>query len=359
MYRSKKVYVMAVLGVAALVATGCSSSSSTESSSAAPAASESAPASSEAPQENAEAEASATPIGNGNKSVVVNLYSQALPYFQEIALGVTDAANAAGWESEVVFGQTDPALQFSQIQNSIAKTPGGIIVAPIDQASLIPVFKEASTAGVQMVAVADDILEEGWPSQLAYVGISYEEIGAQKAQRIVDALGGEGKVGVVHGIRGLHFSEGQWEGATEVFEANPGIELFDGGYAGGFSSDLGLKEAENLLTANPDLDAIYFDNDDLALGGILAVKNRGIEPEEIFIVGADGGKPAQDAAAAGDLDYSVSFCGYATGVQAFEVLRAAVEGGRTPENRIVPTPVIEFTPENVAELQSQVAAKAC
>ena len=345
---------------AALLALAACGGSSTSSSSSAPAEASSAPAGSEAATPAESPSAAPSPDGGGgSKLIVVNLYSQALPYFQDIAAGVTDAANAAGFTPEVVFGQTDPALQFTQIQNAITKAPAGIIVAPIDQSSLIPVFKEGKDAGVQMVTVADNLAAEGVDQQLAYVGVEYEDIGAMKAQKIVDAIGGEGTVGVVHGIRGLHFSEAQWTGAKEVFEANPGITLVDVGYAGGFSTDLGLEKAENIFTQNPDVDAIYFDNDDLALGGILAAKARGIDMDDIYIVGADGGKPARDAAKAGELDYSVSFCGYATGVLATKVIVDQVVNGTGPAGPVVPVAIVEFTPDNVGELESKVADKSC
>lgn len=341
-----KFTIVATVSVAALLlATGCSSSAGDAGSSV---------------ESTGESSAATTPgVADGSKVVITNLYSQGLPYFQDVAKGVNEAAAAAGWESEIVFGQTDPALQFTQIQNGISKKPGGMIIAPIDQESLLPVFAEAAAAGVQMVTVADDVAEAGWPNELAYVGVEYQAIGAMKAQKIADAIGGKGKVGVVHGIRGLHFSEAQWEGAQEIFAKYPDITLIDVGYAGGFSSDLGLEKAENILTSNPDTAAIFFDNDDLALGGILAAKARKIPMDKIFIVGADGGKPAQDAVKAGDLDYSISFCGYITGVQAFEVLRAKVEMGESPATHIVPVEVIEFTPENVQTLIDKVAAKTC
>lgn len=339
---------IAAAGLLTLAACG-GGSASTSSSDASPAASSPAASSADASGGG----------GDASKLIVVNLYSQALPYFQDIAAGVTDAATAAGYTPEVVFGQTDPALQFTQIQNAISKAPAGIIVAPIDQQSLIPVFKEGKAAGVQMVTVADNLAAEGVDQQLAYVGVEYEDIGAMKAQKIVDAIGGKGKVGVVHGIRGLHFSEAQWTGAKEVFDQYPDIELVDVGYAGGFSTDLGLEKAENILTQAPDVSAIYFDNDDLALGGILAAKARSIPMDRIFIVGADGGKPARDAAAAGELDYSVSFCGYATGVLATEVIIAKVAEGQDPSGPTVPIAVFEFTPDNVGELETKVADKSC
>ena len=349
MFRSK-------IGPVAVVAAGLVTLAACGGSSSGTASSDAAPASSSADASSADASEGS---GDGSKLIVVNLYSQALPYFQDIAAGVTDAATAAGYTPEVVFGQTDPALQFTQIQNAISKAPAGIIVAPIDQQSLIPVFKEGKAAGVQMVTVADNLAAEGVDQQLAYVGIEYEDIGALKAQKIVDAIGGKGKVGVVHGIRGLHFSEAQWTGAKEVFDQYPEIELVDVGYAGGFSTDLGLEKAENILTQSPDVAAIYFDNDDLALGGILAAKARSIPMDEIFIVGADGGLPARDAARAGELDYSISFCGYATGVLATEVIIGKVAEGKDPSGPTVPIAVVEFTPDTVGDLEAKVADKTC
>jgi ABC-type sugar transport system substrate-binding protein len=299
------------------------------------------------------------PTDGGRKAIAVNLYSRALPYFQEIAAGVEAAAEENGWEVEVTWGQTDPQLQFNQIQNAAQSQPSGMIVAPVDQEALIPAFETADSAGVTMVTVADDVAESGHDSELAFVGVEYVELGRQKAQWIVDQLGGEGTVAVVHGIRGLHFTEAQWEGAQEVFDANPGITVIDGPYAGEFSSDAGLAATENVLTANPDVDAIYFDNDDLALGGVLAAKGRGIDMDDIILIGTDGGEPARKAVAAGELDYTISLCGYATGEIATNVIIDYVESGETPDDHIVPIPVLEFTPETVEENNAKVEAKEC
>jgi ABC-type sugar transport system substrate-binding protein len=207
--------------------------------------------------------------------------------------------------------------------------------------------------------VGDNLAEEGQPYQLTFVGTEYEAVGKQKAQFIVDALGGRGKVAVIHGIRGLHFTEGQWaDGAVPVFEANPGITLIDGGYTGQFTTDAGLAATENLLTANPDLNAIYFDNDDLALGGVLALQQRGISLDDIVVIGTDGGSPAREAVAAGELDMTISICGYATGVRAVEVLTSFLRDGVTPPAH-VQTDTLTVTPDTAAEAEQVVQRGEC
>jgi ABC-type sugar transport system substrate-binding protein len=292
--------------------------------------------------------------------IAMNMYSRTLPYFQDIIRGTEDAATADGHTViDVTYGQTDPQLQYDQLENALSASPNGLLVAPVDPVALLPVLQQAATNGVPVVTVANDLDEAGHQSQLAHVGQKYVDIGRQKAQFIVDALGGKGTVGYVHGIRGLTFSELQAEGAMEVFKANPGITLIDGPYAGEFSSDAGLTAAENLLTANPDVQALYFDNDDLALGGILAVQQRGRPMDGIVIIGTDGGGPALDAVGAGNLDMTISLCGYATGKLAGTTLIDNLRNGTKPEQRFVTVEGLEITPDSLDDARAKVANGEC
>ncbi len=220
-------------------------------------------------------------------------------------------------------------------------------------------IQQAASNGVPVVTMANDIEESGHDSQLAHVGQEYVDLGKQKAQYLVDALGGQGTVGYVHGIRGLTFSELQSQGAKEVFAANPGITVIDGPYAGQFSSDAGLTATENVLTSNPDVDALYFDNDDIALGGIMAVQQRNRPMDSIYIVGTDGGAPAIDAIAAKSMDMTISLCGYATGRAGAEALIGYLRENKKPENRFVPVEALTITTENLADSQAKIKNGQC
>ena len=297
--------------------------------------------------------------GDGDLQVEFNVYSRSLPYFQDMIRGIQDAAKKDGVTVDVTYGETDPELQFSQLENALSTAPDGLLVVPVDASALIPAIQEASTNGVPVVTLANDLAEEGHEYQLAHVGQQYIEIGRQKAQYIVDELGGHGTVAYVHGIRGLTFSEEQARGALEVFAENPGITLVDGPYAGEFSSDAGLTATENVLTGNPDVDAIYYDNDDIALGGILAVQQRDIPMDKILIIGTDGGEPAREAIANGDLDMTISLCGYASGKKGAEVLIDYLRDGTEPSDRFVPVEALTITADNLEDAQAQIEAGDC
>jgi ABC-type sugar transport system substrate-binding protein len=297
--------------------------------------------------------------GDGDLTLEMNVYSRSLPYFQDMIRGIQEVAEADGVTVDVTYGETDPQLQFDQLENALSTSPDGLLVVPVDPAALIPVISQASTGGIPVVTLANDLEEDGHDFQLAHVGQEYVEVGRQKAQYIVDQLGGQGTVGYIHGIRGLSFSESQAQGAMEVFAQNPGITLIDGPYAGEFSSDAGLTATENVLTANPDVDALYFDNDDIALGGILAAQQRNIPMEEILIIGTDGGAPALEAVGAGELDMTISLCGYATGRTGAETLIAYLRDGTEPAERFVTVDALTITTDSLAEAQATIDAGDC
>ncbi len=285
----------------------------------------------------------------GTGKIATILPARSIPYYRDLGAGIEAEADKAGWESDLVYGDQSVETNLNQVETALATQPDGMIVAPVDQEALIPGYRQVSDLGIPIVTVSDNIGEDGRSYQLAYVGHDYEQLGRDKAQWIVDQLEGEGIVGMVHAIRGLNFTEEQNAGAMEVFGENPGITVVDGPYVGDFTSDLGLEGAENLLTREPDLDALYMDNDDLALGAIEAVAQGGFSQDDILIVGTDGGPPALEAVAAGDLDVTWSLCGYAQGVEAVQTVIDNIENGTEPPDGFVATKQLMLTQDTIKE----------
>ena len=283
------------------------------------------------------------------KNVYLNAYAQDLPYFRDWQAGAEARAEELGWTTKGEFGNMTPEQQVQQVENALVEQPDALIVTPIDEESLVPVLQQASDQDVSVITLGATVSD---PEVItSFVARDNLDIGRQKAQYVVDQLGGKGKVGIIHGIRGLTFTEEQAKGYEEVLGAESGIEVVDGPYTGGFSADLGLDATANMLTSNPDLDAIIYDNDDLALGGAEAVKNAGINLDDILILGTDGGEAALDAVEAGTIDYTISLCGFREGASAIDTLNTFYEDGEV-EDRIV-SPVEVFTTEDTADKRAE------
>lgn len=293
--------------------------------------------------------------GKQLKNVAVSMYARDNPFFAEVVSGIRYEAKRAGVNVDVTYAENDPSQQVNQIQNLITRHPDGLVVSPIDQNALVPPVQQAHTAGIPVVTVTDNIAQSGQSSLLAYLGNDYTDTGVKKAQFIVNQLHGKGTVGVIHLIRGLAFTEEQWSGAKTVFQKNPGIKIVGELYAGGASRDLGLKDAQNLLTANPGLSALYVDNDDLALGALQAVAQRHIPMNKIVVVGANGTPDALSSIKAGKLDLTVNFCGFNQGVRAIDALKHYVQSGAKPTGA---SPQEVITAANIASMQAKLA-KGC
>jgi ABC-type sugar transport system substrate-binding protein len=294
--------------------------------------------------------------GDGEaKNVYLNAYAQEIPYFRNWHDGATARAEELGWDVEAEFGNTTPEQQVQQVENAIVKQPDAIVITPIDEESITPALRQAKDQGIAVITVGATTGDDSVPT--SFVARDNLQIGRDKAQYVVDQLGGQGKVGIIHGIRGLTFSEDQADGYEEVLSQNPDIEVVDGPYAGGFTADLGLDTTNNLLTANPDLNAIIYDNDDLALGGVEAVKQRGINLADFVIIGTDGGDAALDAVEKGDIDMTISLCGFREGRSAIDTVNTFFEDGEV-DDRVV-SQVETFTTENAADKRAELTPEDC
>ena len=289
------------------------------------------------------------------RKLYLNAYAKEIQYFRDWHDGATARAKALGWTVESEYGNLTPEQQVQQVQNQIVKQPDAILITPMDEKSLEPVLREATNAGIAVITIGATVSDESLVT--SFVARDNKQLGVDKAQFVIDELGGKGTVGIVHGIRGLTFSEDQSDGYQETLSKASGIKVVDGPFAGGFSSDLGLDVTQNMLTRNPDLDAIIYDNDDLALGGIQAAKERNISMDDILILGTDGGAAALDVVEQGDLDMTISLCGYREGASAVDVVKQHFDSQDAPK-RVV-SHVEVFTPDNIEEKQSTLDREDC
>jgi ABC-type sugar transport system substrate-binding protein len=288
-----------------------------------------------------------------SRKVYLNAYAKEIQYFRDWHEGATAEAERLGWTVESEYGNLTPEQQVQQVENAIVKQPDVILITPIDEKSLEPVLREARNQGIKVITVgatvSDDSLVDSFVARENY------DLGVEKAEFVIDELGGKGKVGIIHGIRGLTFSEEQKKGYEDTLEGS-GLEVVDGPFTGGFSSDLGLDATQNLLTQNGDLDAIIFDNDDLAIGGIQAAKERNIAPDDILMLGTDGGSAALEVVEKGDLDMTISLCGYREGISAIQTAEKVFDGDA--EKRVV-SHTETFTPDNIKQKQSELKREDC
>ncbi len=215
---------------------------------------------------------------------LVQINQQAL-FFNQMNDGAKKAADKAGAKLVIFNANNDPAAQNNAIETYIQQKVNGLIVVAIDVNGIMPAVKAAAAAGIPVVAV-DAILPEG--PQKAQVGVDNALAGKMIAEhfiKYVDSdLGGKAKIGIVGALNSFIQNVRQ-KGFEDTIKGNNKITLA-GVVDGRNIQDNALAAAENLMTGNPDLNAIYATGEPALLGAIAAVESQG-RKDKVKIVGWD------------------------------------------------------------------------
>ena len=94
----------------------------------------------------------------------------------------------------------------------------------------------------------------------------------------------------------------------------------------------GAQAAQTILTANPGLTAIYSACGPPALGAIQSIKNAGVSPADIILVGFDASPDEVKAIKAGTENGSVAQFPAKMGSLGIATLWGAVQGKKVPKN---------------------------
>lgn len=162
---------------------------------------------------------------------------------------------------------------------------------------------------------------------------------------LADALGGKGKILQIWGPSGSDWTRGRKIGFDKALKENPGIKVV-GEADGGYVRDKGFTAAQDLLTKYPDVNAIYGENEEMALGASQAIDAAGLKhwngKTGILTIGADGLVSGFKAIAAGKLTATVDIGGIDQGQNLIEAIFSTVVLGQSVTQIINnPTQVVD------------------
>lgn len=204
--------------------------------------------------------------------------------------------------------QSDPGKQIADVQTLVNSGVKGLVVVPRDSDAIGPALGYAASRNVPVVA-----LDSGVNTGKAAMTVRADNVamGRTACEAVGQTLGGKGKVLELQGD--LLNSSGR--DRTDGFETcmkgtYPGITII--ARPTRWEQQRAADATQTILTATPDLDAIYVQSDTIMMPGVISVlqqtghaKNVG-EKGHIFLVGIDGGAFALDKIRSGELDATVS-----------------------------------------------------
>ena len=270
-------------------------------------------------------------------------------FWQSVHAGAIKAGEEFGleilWNAPQL--EIDSSRQISIVENLISRRVDGIVLAPVDADALVTVVERAADAGIP-VAIFDSAIST--ERIISFVVTDNYKGGVMAAERMGEILGGTGKVGVIGFMPGSASTMKREAGFVETMEKKfPGIEVL-GVRFNMADRAKALAEAENMLTAHPDLAGFFADNESSVDGTVQAVKLRGLAGK-VKIVGFDASETLVADMVAGVIDSIVVQDPFKMGYESTRQMSIHLGGGEAEP--YIDSGAYLLSPENVDTEQMQ------
>jgi ABC-type sugar transport system substrate-binding protein len=249
--------------------------------------------------------------------------------------------------------QLEVGRQLDQVQNFVASGVDGIIIAPVDGGSTQAMTATAEQAGMPVVFTNNlPVNLDQLPPGQVFVGSDETESGRMQGEEIcrqLRDLGVESATAVILlGDLSNPATRLRTESAKAAFDAEdcPTIEVADEQTAT-WQRDQASDLMTNWMTAGLQPDVVVANNDEMAIGAILAMKAIGVDMNSVVVAGIDATPDALSALAAGDMDATVLQSAKGQGQAIVETMLALISGEDVPREVYVPYELV--TPANLQE----------
>ena len=246
-------------------------------------------------------------------------------------------AEKRGVELKFADAQQKQENQIKAIRGFIAQGVGAILLAPVVATGWDDVLGEAKDAKIPVV-----LLDRGidGPQDLYLTSVASDQVkeGKVAGDWLVKTVGDKPcKVVELQGTVGSTPAINRKKGFEEAIADHKNISIIRS-QTGDFTRSKGKEVMEGFLKAEnggKDICAMYAHNDDMAVGGIQAIKDAGLKPgKDILVVSVDSVPDIFKAMMAGESNASVELTPNMAG-PAFDALDAYFKDGTMPPKFII------------------------
>jgi simple sugar transport system substrate-binding protein len=248
---------------------------------------------------------------------------------------------------EITFGQgtsaTDIDGQIALIESMVTQGVKGIAITPVDP-TVAPALDKAIAAGVTVVLMDNSIPD--WKGQTALATTNNFEAGKIAGGYLKGVLKDGDKLGILEGVPGVPALDDRVNGMLEGLKGVNAAIVGKG--ATNCTEELGINVAQDLLTANPDIKAIYSACGPPAAGAAQAIKNANLG-HKVILVGFDFCCGEPEAIAAGSEDASVAQFPAKMAELGVDALVRAINGEKVES--LIDSGAALVTKDNMAQFQ--------
>jgi len=221
---------------------------------------------------------SATAIAQDTLAMVVSTLNN--PFFVTMKEGAEKKADELGYKLIVLDSQNDPSKELSNVEDLLIRGVKAILINPTDSDAVSNAIRVANQAKIPVLTLDRGASRGDVESHIASDNVAGGEMAGKY---ISEQIGADARVIQLEGIAGTSAARERGQGFMNAVKSE-NMNLLASQPAD-FDRTKGLNVMENMLSSNPDVQAVFAQNDEMALGAIRAVQASG---KKVLIVGFDG-----------------------------------------------------------------------
>lgn len=220
------------------------------------------------------------------------------PFFVSLKDGAQKKADELGYKLVVLDSQNDPAKELSNVEDLTVRGAKVLLINPTDSAAVGNAVAIANRNKIPVITLDRGAAKGDVVSHIASDNVAG---GKMAGDFIAQKLGNGAKVIQLEGLAGTSAARERGEGFKQAIDEHKFTVLAS--QPADFDRTKGLNVTENLLASKGDVQAIFAQNDEMALGALRAV---GAANKKVLVVGFDGTDDGVKAVKSGKLAATVA-----------------------------------------------------
>ncbi len=254
------------------------------------------------------------------------------PFFVSLKDGAEAKAKELGYELLVLDSQNDSGREMTNVEDLTVKNINALLINPVDSDAVTSAVRIANRDNIPVIT-----LDRGASGGKVASHVASDNVagGEMAGKFIIEKLGDKAKVIQLEGIAGTSAARERGQGFMKAIDGT-GVELLASQPAD-FDRTRGLNVTENLLEAYPHVQAIFAQNDEMALGAIRAVEGKQMK---VMVVGFDGTEDGIKAVQDGEMAATVAQQAILIGATGIETADKLLKGQQVDAYTPVPLQLI-------------------
>ncbi len=262
-----------------------------------------------------------------------------------VKAGAEDAAKKMGnveilWKGPAT--ENDVTQQVDVVQTQISNKVDGIVLAAVDSEALAQPVTTAKAANIPTVTVDSGIVK-GKDDSVCYIATDNVKGGQLAADKLADAIGKKGNVGILIFKKGSASNDERESGFLEAMKKYPDIKVVSNLEGG--DPTKAVDRTNDMLTANKDLAGIFAANQPNGEGAAQVLKQKRLEGK-VKLVAFDSSEDEIKALQDGAIQALIVQNPYQMGYQGVETVVRAIKK-ETIDKKLQDSGVMVITKENM------------